>query len=203
MNSHTHTNQDKSWIRLATAPLPFKTLITAIIISMNLGMIGAFGQIIVHDIIPTFFTDTKVNHASNENQKESEYKDVKDVSERGDLFENSSLEENTPAPKPFYMDEQFVWTLKFSHIHLFSMSMLFIFIGAVTLFLDLSKNIRSLLIALPFVGIWLDIAVMWLKAFVSPVFFWLHAPAGSLFGLVFLFVSLRAIYEMWILKKAE
>jgi hypothetical protein len=81
------------------------------------------------------------------------------------------------------------------------MSMIFIFIGAIALFLYLSITARAFLIGLPFIGIWIDIAAMWLKAFVSPGFFWLHAPAGSLFGIIFIFVSFRGIYEMWILKK--
>lgn len=37
------------------------------------------------------------------------------------------------------------------------------------------------LIALPFAGVVVDIATMWLKAFVSPVFFWLHIPGGGFF----------------------
>ena len=200
MNSKTQTNQNNNWIKLATSPLPFKTLISAIIISMNLGMLGAFGQIIVHDIIPTFFTDAAMSHDTDQEKMSTIDAVEKDDSERGDLFGSDTTDIVEPNSTPLYMDEQFVWTLKFTHIHLFGMSIIFIFMGAVALFLDLSKNVRALLIALPFVGIWVDIAAMWLKAFVSPTFFWLHMPAGSLFGIVFLFVSLRAFYEMWLLK---
>ena len=42
-----------------------------------------------------------------------------------------------------------------------------------------------------------DIAAMWLKAFVSPVFFWLHIPGGGLFAGIFLYVFFRALGEMW------
>ena len=38
---------------------------------------------------------------------------------------------------------------------------------------------------------------MWLKAYVSPAFFWLHVPGGGLFAAVFGYVSLRALREMW------
>ena len=33
--------------------------------------------------------------------------------------------------------------------------------------------------------------------FVSPTFFWLHIPGGGLFAIVFAYVSLRALREMW------
>ena len=187
--------------RLRDAELPFKVLITVIIISLNLGMLGAFGQIIVHDLIPTF-----LDNAEPSNDNENEHINMGQVtgdenSKRGDLFGNVNADIKEPVTVPIYKNEQFIWTLKFSHIHLFGMSMIFIFIGAVTLFIDIRKTTRALLIGLPFIGIWIDIAAMWLKAFVSPGFFWLHAPAGSLFGGIFIFVSLRGLYEMWILNK--
>jgi hypothetical protein len=64
--------------------------------------------------------------------------------------------------------------------------------------LDASSRLRSWLIALPFVGVLVDILAMWLKGFVSPVFFWLHIPGGGVFALIFGYVSLRALWEMWI-----
>lgn len=41
--------------------------------------------------------------------------------------------------------------------------MIFIFMGAITLFLNLSARIRTWLIVLPFMGVIIDIATMWLK----------------------------------------
>ena len=106
-------------------------------------------------------------------------------------------ETSDAAPSAFYKSEQFVWILKWTHIHLFGMGMIFIFMGGITLFLDLSGKIRSWLIVLPFLGLWIDIASMWLKGFVSPAFFWLHLPGGAMFGAIFIFVALRALWEMW------
>jgi hypothetical protein len=115
--------------------------------------------------------------------------------ERGDLFGVEPKKED--QAKPFYQSEQFVWTLKWTHIHLFGMNMIFIFMGIVTLFLNLSSKARVWLIVLPFVGVLMDIATMWLKGYISPSFFWLHIPGGGLFATVFGFVSCRALYEMW------
>ena len=114
-----------------------------------------------------------------------------------DLFaELATVEKKTV--KPFYQQDQFVWTLKWTHIHLFGMSMIFIFVGAITIWLDAGSVLRSWLVLLPFIGVLVDILAMWLKAFVSPAFFWLHVPGGGLFAIVFGYVALRALWEMWL-----
>ncbi len=77
------------------------------------------------------------------------------------------------------------------------MSVIFIFMGAIAVFLDLGGGLRTWLVVLPFVGILIDIAAVWLKGYVSPTFFWLHIPGGGLFGLTFAIVSVRALWEMW------
>ena len=112
-----------------------------------------------------------------------------------DLFASTPLQEK--VAEPFYKTEQFVWTLRWTHIHLFDMNMIFIFMGAITLCLDLTAKTRAWLIVLPFIGVLVDIASVWLKGYVSPVFFLLHIPGGVLFGTIFIFVSLCALREMW------
>jgi hypothetical protein len=198
MISQPILEQNSNWITLRSASLPLKVLMTAIVVSMSLGMLGAFGQIVIHDIIPTFFTNMKMDHGADNVQSKSGLGGSDDVSERGDLFGDVIAETKAPETTPFYKNEQFVWTLRWSHIHLFGIGIIFIFMGGVALFLDLDGKIRAWLIALPFIGIWLDIGAMWMKAFVSPVFFWLHVPAGSLFVSIFVFVSIRALWEMWV-----
>jgi hypothetical protein len=78
------------------------------------------------------------------------------------------------------------------------MSTIFILMGAIVVFFDMRTGARTLLIALPFLGIWIDIASMWLKGYISPDFFWLHIPGGGLFGAIFIFVFFRGIFEMWV-----
>jgi hypothetical protein len=77
------------------------------------------------------------------------------------------------------------------------MNMIFFFVGGITVFLNYGVRLKTWLIVLPFLGVLVDIAAMWLKGYVSPLFFWLHIPGGGLFGLVFFWVSLRALGEMW------
>lgn len=188
------TGQKGKWPKLVEMPVPVKAWLTAIIFTMAIAMVGAMGQIIVHDILPTFFGEKAHQGHTEGSSKHSERK----AKERGDLLGLQPME-GEPA-KPFYKSEQFVWTLKWTHIHLFGMNMIFIFMGIVTLFLNLSSRTRVWLIVLPFVGVLSDIASMWLKGYISPAFFWLHIPGGGLFATIFVIVSCRALHEMWILR---
>jgi hypothetical protein len=176
---------------------------------MAIGLVGALGQILIHDILPTFYKNSPVGHAArsaNEAPKADQSSPAGHTAHsareapggnRGDLLADTPSEPRPETSKPFYQSEQFVWTLKWTHIHLFGMNMIFIFVGMVTSFLDLSSRARTWLIALPFLGVLIDIVAMWLKGYVSPLFFWLHVPGGGLFGFVFVFVCVRALYEMW------
>ena len=204
-------------LRLSSLPVCAKALITALLAVMTLAMAGAAAQVWVHDIIPTFYDtafdtafdtapdtasdtapDTAKDSAAHGQTADTE-PTVETGAARGDLFADMVPAEPQEVPQPaFHRSEQFVWLLKWSHIHLFGMNMIFILLGIVTILLDLSDRQRTWLAVLPFVGVVVDIAAMWLKTFVHPVFFWMHIPGGGLFGLVFGIVTLRAIYEMWL-----
>ena len=200
MESNRIDRQPDQRMTLARMPTPAKTLATCIIAVMTVGMLGALGQIVVHDIIPTFYspsaTDNTASPSGDRHAGMNHSAPTLPGTDRGDLFADLSTVETKP-PKPFYQQEQFIWTLKWTHIHLFGMSMIFIFVGAITIWLDTGSALRSWLVVLPFIGVLVDILAMWLKAFVSPAFFWLHVPGGGLFAVVFAYVSLRALWEMW------
>ncbi|GBC60335.1 hypothetical protein DENIS_1286 [Desulfonema ishimotonii] len=205
---------------LAHLTLPARILVSAILITLAMGMAGAMGQIIIHDIIPTFFSEQAAgagHHAANHSDAHGKSHEQHMAGEkdffadmgaddtavpglpmgRGDLFSDTPLVREAPEKKAFYKTEQFIWTLRWTHIHLFGINMIFILLGGVTLLLDMGGRARTWLIALPFFGVFTDIATMWLKGYVSPVFFWLHIPGGGIFGTVFIFVFFRALWEMW------
>ena len=200
----TQNASGTSWPTLASFPLPAKILVTMIIMTFAIAMMGALAQVVVHDIIPTFQEMRAESDSGSGAGQESEKSLIRDESAggagRGDLFSEAASEE-PDSSQSFYKSEQFVWILKWTHIHLFGMNMIFIFLGAITLFLDVSNRTRAWLIGLPFAGVLVDIAAMWLKGFVSPLFFWLHIPGGGLFGVIFGYVSIRALFEMWSAKQ--
>jgi hypothetical protein len=203
-NSGDQLNSDK-WPTLAAFPLQAKALVSVVLLTMAFAMAGALGQIIVHDIIPTFFSDQASENMTGHSMQDMNPAKAGEESEadagRGDLFSDAAAMEESAESESFYKSEQFVWTLKWTHIHLFGMNMIFIFMGAITIFLNISMKTRTWLVILPFIGVLLDIAAMWLKAFISPAFFWLHIPGGGLFGIVFAIVSIRALWEMWRVRK--
>ena len=195
MKSNTSLNQRNSWPTLSTFPIPAKALVTAIIVILSIAMTGAMGQIIIHDIIPTFFSGSHPKGHMGADEPVVNTTSEEDPS-RGDLFAEEAVETESEKTA-FHTTEQFVWTLKWTHIHLFGMNMIFFFVGGITVFLNYDVRLKTWLIVLPFLGVLVDIAAMWLKGYVSPLFFWLHFPGGGLFGLVFFWVSLRALSEMW------
>jgi len=194
-----------AWPTLAAFSLPAKALVSILILTLTLAMAGALGQIIVHDIIPTFYSDQtsedRSSHSMGDMSPATAGQKSEAASGRGDLFSEAPATLEKEESEPFYKSEQFVWTLKWTHIHLFGMNMIFIFMGSITIFLNIGVKARTWLVILPFIGILIDIATMWLKAFISPAFFWLHIPGGGLFGIVFAIVSIRAFWEMWLVRK--
>ena len=195
--------RNREWPTLARLPLPAKALVSVVILTMAFAMVGALGQIIVHDIIPTFFSGQPSGHlnTSDKSDQHASEEDDQASSGRGDLFAGESLLTATPKKQTWYMTEQFVWSLKWTHIHLFGMNMIFIFMGAITIFLNISIRARTWLVILPFIGVLVDIAAMWFKGYISPAFFWLHIPGGGLFGIAFVIVSARAFWEMYGMRK--
>ncbi|MGD8882922.1 MAG: hypothetical protein PVI82_13575, partial [Desulfobacterales bacterium] len=187
--------ETQKWPTLAQLPTPAKALVSIIILTMAIALFGALGQIIVHDIIPTFFSSQPSGHLETSETSDEQGPKERDQasSGRGDLFSEGSVQPVTPQMQPLYKTEQFIWALKWTHIHLFGMNMIFIFMGAITLFLNVSIKARTWLIILPFIGVLSDIAAVWLKGYISPAFFWLHIPGGGLFGMVFAIVSIRAL----------
>jgi hypothetical protein len=180
--------------RLAQWTLPAKALATMTVVMLAIGIAGALGQIIVHDIIPTF--------AKSETHAMPEMAPMPETSsERGDLFSDAApaVEKSPPA---LHRTDEFIFALKFTHIHIFGMSGIFIAMGALVLFLDLGPGMRTWLVVLPFIGILIDLLSVWLKIFVHPSFFWLHIPGGVLFGLVFAVDSLLILQQLWGRKSA-
>ncbi|MDH3357018.1 MAG: hypothetical protein OET81_08945 [Desulfobacteraceae bacterium] len=173
--------------RLHVWPLAGKVWVTMIIVMMSLGLMVAVGQIVVHDIIPTFqdyAKDSMMHH--DESKKHSDT--------HGDLFSDTPIEKEIA---PFYQTDEFIFALKFTHIHIFGISAIFILMGILVLFLDLAQSTRIWLVVLPFIGIIIDLASVWLKLFVHPAFFWMHIPGGTLFGVVFVVDAVLMLWQMW------
>jgi hypothetical protein len=96
------TKNDRSpWPKLRQFPEPAKVLVTAILGSMAIGLVGALGQILIHDIIPTFYRGSPAGHAAHSAHEPPEV-------ERGDLLADMTFKPAPEIPRPIYESEQFV-----------------------------------------------------------------------------------------------
>lgn len=84
-----------------------------------------------------------------------------------------------------------------SHIHLFGISFIFMFIGAIfSLSVGLSDKIKCVLIGAPFVFLLLDILSWWLTKY-SPGFAWVTVIGGIGYSLASTLMWVISIYQIW------
>ncbi len=88
-----------------------------------------------------------------------------------------------------------------SHIHLFGISFIFMFVGLIfSLASGVPKTLKSTAIVMPYIFLIVDIASWWLTK-LSPGFAWLIIIGGGMMALAFGFMWIVSIYEMWIMPK--
>ena len=88
-----------------------------------------------------------------------------------------------------------------SHTHLFGQTLIAGLLGLIFLFSSLAERMKTLVIALPFVGTLIDIGGMWLTRFVWPPLGVLVIVGGSLFALGYLVITVVSLYELWLKRE--
>jgi len=94
--------------------------------------------------------------------------------------------------------------VRVSHVHLFGMSFIFFLTGGIFgifAFSEVDTRWRILLIATPFIAIWVDIGSWWFTK-LRPVFAYTVIIGGIFMGVALLFQILISLWEMWF-KKVE
>jgi len=87
--------------------------------------------------------------------------------------------------------------VRVSHVHLFGMSFIFFMTGGIFALSEINVRWRSLLIATPFIAIWLDIGSWWFTK-LEPVFAYTVIFGGFLMGVSLLLQIVISLGEMWI-----
>ncbi|EEF78449.1 hypothetical protein [Methylophaga thiooxydans] len=88
-----------------------------------------------------------------------------------------------------------------SHIHLFGIAFIFMFVGLIfSLASGVPKPLKVLAISTPYAFLLIDIASWWLTK-MNPNFAWLVIIAGGSMALSFAFMWVVSMYEMWILPR--
>jgi len=115
-----------------------------------------------------------------------------------DFSEFESIEELTDEDE----GETFASLTRVSHIHLFGISFIFMFVGLIFSFAETSTiKYKCIAIGMPYAFLVVDIMSWWLTK-LHPMFAWLVMIAGSGMGLAFAFMWLVSILEMWLFNKA-
>lgn len=87
-----------------------------------------------------------------------------------------------------------------SHIHLFGISFIFMFVGLIFSFAETtSTKYKCIAIGMPYAFLVADILSWWLTK-IHPMFAWLVIIAGMGMGISFMFMWVTSILEMWLFK---
>ncbi|MGD0960244.1 MAG: hypothetical protein ABSB19_10595 [Methylomonas sp.] len=89
-----------------------------------------------------------------------------------------------------------------SHIHLFGIGFIFMFVGLIFSFSETSTlKYKCIAIGMPYVFLMVDILSWWLTK-LNPMFAWLVIIAGAGMAMSFAFMWLVSVLEMWFFDKA-
>lgn len=89
-----------------------------------------------------------------------------------------------------------------SHIHLFGISFIFMFVGLIFSFSETSTTkYKCIAIGMPYTFLVVDILSWWLTK-LHPIFAWLVILAGGGMAIAFVFMWTVSILEMWLFDKA-
>lgn len=92
--------------------------------------------------------------------------------------------------------------VRVSHIHLFGMSFIFMLTSLIFVFSDIPPSVRAILVAIPFLAIWLDIGSWWFTK-QNPIFAYIVIGGGVLMGLSLALQIGISLYDMWFTRGKE
>jgi len=88
-----------------------------------------------------------------------------------------------------------------SHIHLFGISFIFMFVGLIfSLAAGVPRYLKAGVIVMPYIFLLLDISSWWLTK-LNPNFAWLVIIGGGAMAMSFAFMWVVSMYEMWIMPR--
>lgn len=88
-----------------------------------------------------------------------------------------------------------------SHIHLFGISFIFMFVGIIFCFSETtSTHYKCIAVGMPYIFLVTDILSWWLTK-VHPMFAWLIILAGMGMGISFIYMWVNSLLEMWLYRQ--
>ena len=176
---------------LSTLPLSGKVFCTLFLVGIGCGALAAFVQA---------STAVGVSPAAVEASLAREMPMTQMQMHHGQMSgeKEITLGEISSAAKVWIRTPLLIQT---SHTHLFGQTLIAGLLGLIFLFASVRESIKTVIVALPFVGTLLDIGGMWLTRFVSPSLSVLVIAGGTLFALGYALITVIALYDLWLRKE--
>lgn len=92
--------------------------------------------------------------------------------------------------------------VRVSHIHLFGMSFLFMLTSLIFVFSEIPASVRAVLVAVPFLAIWLDVGSWWFTKH-EPIFAYIVIGGGVLMGLSLALQIGMSLYDIWFARRED
>jgi hypothetical protein len=109
--------------------------------------------------------------------------------------------ENVASAAKTDTGESFSSLARVSHIHLFGIAFIFMFVGLIfSLASGIPIKLKSFVFVMPYIFLVIDIASWWLTK-LNPHFAWLTIIGGGMMALSFAFMWTVSMYEMWIMPR--
>jgi len=176
-------------VHLSTLPLSGKVFCTLFLLGIGCGAVAAFVQAFtavglspaaVEASFAPQMPMTHMGHGQMSGEKEI------------------SLGEISSSAKVWLRPPLLIQT---SQTHLFGQTLIAGLLGLIFLLASVRERLKTLIVALPFVGTLMDIGGMWLTRFAWPSLSMLVIAGGSLFALGYVLIAVISLYELWFRKE--
>ena len=179
-------------VHLSGLPPSAKLFCTLFLLGIGCGAVAAFAQAVTAigltpgDVQASLAPEMPMTHMGMGHGTASAEKEIS----LGDISKTARVWMRTPL------------LIQTSHTHLFGQTLIAGLLGLIFLFSSVGERMKTLLVALPFVGTLVDIGGMWLTRFVWPSFGVLVVAGGSLFALGYVLITVVSLYELWLKREA-
>ena len=176
-------------VHLSTLPLSGKVFCTLFLLGIGCGAVAAFVQAFaavglspaaVEASFAPQMPMTHMGHGQMSGEKEISL---------GEISSSAKVWLRTPL------------LIQTSHTHLFGQTLIAGLLGLIFLLASVRERLKTLIVALPFVGTLMDIGGMWLTRFAWPSLSMLVIAGGSLFALGYVLIAVISLYELWLRKE--
>jgi hypothetical protein len=177
-------------IHLSRLPLSGKVFCSLFLAGIGLGLLAAFAQASTAvGISPAAIQSSLAPEMPMTRVREGETSGEKEI-DLGQVSSEAKVWIRTPL------------LIQTSHTHLFGQTLIAGLLGLIFLGTSLRESAKAGIVALPFVGTFVDIGGMWLTRFLSPSLGILVLVGGTLFAVGYVLIASLSLRDLWFGKEA-